>query len=149
MKISFALKWLNKSRPASSSFKHRPAFDLFAEYCERIKKFCPVETGPLHETGTASSKVWICERLAQGKPIDSEALAKQLQKVLDSGSRELKIIIGGPDGISKAEAEKLKPDFLWSFGALTLPHELAAVIAAEQVYRAFSIINRLPYHLGH
>ena len=42
----------------------------------------------------------------------------------------------------------LKPDFMWSFGPQTLPHDLAAVIAAEQVYRAFSILNNLPYHRG-
>jgi 23S rRNA (pseudouridine1915-N3)-methyltransferase len=32
---------------------------------------------------------------------------------------------------------------------MTLPHELAAVVASEQIYRAFTIMQGLPYHLGH
>jgi 23S rRNA (pseudouridine1915-N3)-methyltransferase len=32
---------------------------------------------------------------------------------------------------------------------MTLPHELAAVVAAEQIYRAFTILHRQPYHSGH
>ena len=54
-------------------------------------------------------------------------------------------------GVLQAQARfiKLRPDLLWSLGPMTLPHELAAIIAAEQIYRAFTILHHLPYHAGH
>ena len=40
-------------------------------------------------------------------------------------------------------------DFKLSFGPITLPHELARLVLAEQLYRAFTILNKHPYHCGH
>ena len=65
------------------------------------------------------------------------------------GTDLLDIIIGGPDGFSEAAIAAMRPALRWSLGPMTLPHELAAVVAAEQVYRAWSILTRNPYHLGH
>ncbi len=79
--------------------------------------------------------------------VSSEELARRIDTELQSGTKELQIVIGGPDGLS--DIKQIAPDFRWSFGPMTLPHELAAVVAAEQVYRAFTIIRKLPYHLGH
>ena len=61
----------------------------------------------------------------------------------------LEIHIGGPDGLSQLQMETIAPARTLSFGPITLPHELAAVVAAEQIYRAFTIIKGEPYHLGH
>jgi len=44
---------------------------------------------------------------------------------------------------------QIQPHLIWSFGAMTLPHELASVVAAEQIYRAISILKNHPYHSGH
>jgi len=81
--------------------------------------------------------------------VSSEELARKIDLGLQSGTKELKILIGGPDGLSNPVMQGVIPDFRWSFGPMTLPHELAAVVAAEQIYRAFTIIKKLPYHLGH
>ena len=81
--------------------------------------------------------------------LSSDDLAGKVQKLLNSGTRELAILIGGSDGFSKEELGRLKPNFKWNFDPLTFPHELAAVIASEQIYRAFTILRRLPYHSGH
>jgi 23S rRNA (pseudouridine1915-N3)-methyltransferase len=79
----------------------------------------------------------------------SEALSRELQKCMNSGIQELQIVIGGPDGFTAQALEQMAPALRWSFGPMTLPHELAAVVAAEQIYRAFTILHRQPYHSGH
>ncbi|MBI3317105.1 MAG: 23S rRNA (pseudouridine(1915)-N(3))-methyltransferase RlmH [Candidatus Omnitrophica bacterium] len=81
--------------------------------------------------------------------LSSEQIAQELKKVEQSGARALRIIIGGADGFEEKEIEEFKANLLWSFGPLTLPHELAAVVAAEQIYRASTILRAHPYHLGH
>lgn len=106
--------------------------------CE-IKAFLPPGKG----------RVWVCEREKKSKELSSEALAKELQGVMNSGTPELSVVIGGPDGFTCQEIEAMKPSLRWSFGPLTLPHELAAVVAAEQVYRALTILKNMPYHKGH
>ena len=55
--------------------------------------------------------------------------------------------IGGSDGFG-AEARR-QAAFTLSLGRMTLPHELARVVLVEQLYRAFTILKRHPYHLGH
>jgi 23S rRNA (pseudouridine1915-N3)-methyltransferase len=53
-------------------------------------------------------------------------------------------IIGGADGLDAAVKERA--DKLLSLSALTLPHALVRVVLAEQLYRAWSILARHPYH---
>lgn len=79
----------------------------------------------------------------------SEALAKKIQTFEGSGVRELEIFIGGPDGFTGEDLKRLNPDMLWCFGPLTFPHELAAILAGEQIYRAWTILRNHPYHQGH
>lgn len=81
--------------------------------------------------------------------LSSEDLAAALGREKDAGTRVLEVLVGPPDGFTPADVARLKPTLRWSFGPLTLPHELAALIAAEQLYRAHSILSRSPYHLGH
>ena len=57
------------------------------------------------------------------------------------------LAIGPPDGWSTAAHSSAK--LLLSLGAMTLPHELALVILAEQTYRALTILAGFPYHSGH
>jgi 23S rRNA (pseudouridine1915-N3)-methyltransferase len=57
------------------------------------------------------------------------------------------LAIGPADGWS-AEARQ-RADLLLSLGRMTLPHQLARVVLAEQVYRAFTILAGHPYHSGH
>ena len=130
-------------------FKQEAAGRLFGDYAGRISKFTACEaagkSAALRETPARTA--WVCNRA--GKIISSEELAIALEKITSSGSRLFQIAVGGPDGFSADETAKLRPDFEWSFGRLTLPHELAAVVAAEQIYRAWTILRGLPYHCGH
>ncbi len=148
MLLQFRLAWLKPGVVASKGFKFPASSQLYHEYTGRIGKFVPCHTGGLKDSKKAPGiERWICDR--KGKEISSEVLADHLNSLFNQGRRNLEIIIGGPDGFSSHELHALKPDFRWSFGPLTFPHELAAVLAAEQVYRAFTIIRKMPYHLGH
>lgn len=150
MRITFLLGWLSGKDVSSGKwFKSKEAGLLFQEYLSRISVFSKSEVSNFSTKGKASVKIWVCERQSNSRPYSSEEISRELGKVLGSSCRELQIVIGGPNGISKTDLENLKPDLWWSFGALTLPHELAAVIAGEQVYRAWTILKNLPYHLKH
>jgi 23S rRNA (pseudouridine1915-N3)-methyltransferase len=91
----------------------------------------------------------VCERRKKSQSVSSEDLAKELQKCMNSGAQVLEIVIGGPDGFTDETLDEMKPSLRWSFGPMTLPHELAAVVAAEQIYRALTILHHQPYHSGH
>jgi 23S rRNA (pseudouridine1915-N3)-methyltransferase len=78
-----------------------------------------------------------------GDVIDTKALAKRLEGWLQSG-RDVTFVVGGPDGL--APSVKVKADWTWSLTPLTLPHPLVRVVLAEQLYRAWSLLNNHPYH---
>lgn len=59
----------------------------------------------------------------------------------------LMFAVGGSDGFT--DAARRQAAFTLSLGKMTLPHELARVVLLEQIYRAFTILARHPYHLGH
>lgn len=79
-----------------------------------------------------------------GKSLTSEAFAAFLRTTRDGGAKSCVFLIGGPDGHGEAvlNAASLK----LSLGALTLPHGLARVVLAEQLYRAATILSGHPYH---
>ena len=58
--------------------------------------------------------------------------------------RDLCFVIGGPDGVS--DAVRRRADLTVSLSQLTLPHGLARVLLAEQLYRAHSLQTGHPYH---
>lgn len=79
----------------------------------------------------------------RGSQMSSQALAQQLAD-WQGGGRDLAFIIGGPDGVS--ERCRARADATWSLSDLTLPHGLARVLLAEQLYRAWSLQTGHPYH---
>lgn len=79
----------------------------------------------------------------RGKSLDSLLLSNKLQKWIDK-QQHISLIIGGANGLS--DSLKKKASEVWSLSKMTLPHGLARVIIVEQIYRAFSIINKHPYH---
>ncbi|MDH3533247.1 MAG: 23S rRNA (pseudouridine(1915)-N(3))-methyltransferase RlmH [Gammaproteobacteria bacterium] len=79
----------------------------------------------------------------RGKQLTSRALAKRLATWQTDG-RDLCFIIGGPDGVPAACRERA--DFVLSLSSLTLPHGLARVLLAEQLFRVWSMQSGHPYH---
>lgn len=79
----------------------------------------------------------------RGKALASRELADKLMAWQNDG-RNLAFVIGGPDGVAGAVRERA--DFTWSLSPLTLPHGLARVLLAEQLYRAWTMNTGHPYH---
>lgn len=79
----------------------------------------------------------------RGRALDSKGLAAKLADWQRDG-RDVCFIIGGPDGVS--DRCRQVADFTWSLSQLTLPHGLARVLLAEQLYRAHALQTGHPYH---
>ena len=75
----------------------------------------------------------------EGRSLSSEELARELE-----GRPKLCFIVGGSFGLD--ERVKKAADMRLSMSRMTFPHHLARVMLAEQVYRAFTIINGGRYH---
>jgi len=82
----------------------------------------------------------------KGRAMTSEAFARHLAKLRDSGSRDLVFLIGGPDGLAPSLLAKAQERL--SFGAQTWPHLMVRAMLAEQLYRACAILAGHPYHRG-
>src|SRR3990167_3220497 len=78
-----------------------------------------------------------------GKFLSTEVFSDQLKQWHDL-SQNISILIGGPEGIDPHCLNTIA--IKWSLSRFTLPHPLVRIIIAEQIYRAFSIISRHPYH---
>ncbi|OGW72555.1 MAG: hypothetical protein A2Y02_02515 [Omnitrophica bacterium GWA2_52_12] len=151
MRITFHLEWVKSGKASVKSFKHKSAHDLFTEYTERIQPFAGCEmTGAFQKKDFKPPfKILVCDRGSGSRMLSSEDLARRITQMEGGGTKSLHVLIGGPDGFPAGTLEAMQPELRWCFGPLTLPHELAAVVAAEQLYRAFSIIKGLPYHGSH
>ena len=133
----------------------------FAEYAGRMPREARVELaalkpaprgGPLPRVldtegervlaaiPAGSYRVILDER---GKLFDTMELARRFAGWRNAG-RDVALVIGGPDGLS--DSVKKSADLVWSLSPLTLPHGLARVLLAEQLYRAASILHNHPYH---
>jgi 23S rRNA (pseudouridine1915-N3)-methyltransferase len=87
---------------------------------------------------------------SRGLQMSSEAFARWLGQRRDQGTRHIVFGIGGADGWSDVALRRCSEDGkLLSLGPMTLPHSLARLVAAEQIYRAFTILSGHPYHCGH
>ena len=80
----------------------------------------------------------------KGKSLDSVAFAKKLEDYMSLGNPNICFIIGGSLGLHDDILKKA--DLRLSLSVMTFPHVLARVILAEQIYRAFKIINGQKYH---
>lgn len=78
-----------------------------------------------------------------GRPWSTEQLANELER-WRLEARNVNLMVGGPEGL--AEQVAAKSDQRWSLSPLTLPHPLVRILLAEQIYRAWTILNRHPYH---
>jgi 23S rRNA (pseudouridine1915-N3)-methyltransferase len=79
-----------------------------------------------------------------GEALSSEGLAGLLAKLRDGGEQGVAFLIGGADGVSPEAVTRAAEVF--SLGPMTLPHGLARIVLAEQLYRAATILAGHPYH---
>ena len=80
----------------------------------------------------------------RGQAMTSRAFAGRVEKWRDGGAPRLCLVIGGADGLDQSIRDRAQ--LLIGFGAWTWPHALARVMAAEQIYRAVTILGGSPYH---
>lgn len=152
---------------AVGRLKSGPDRDLFERYRDR---FAPVGRqtglGPLKEVEIAESlrgspaerreeeAAALLRRISDsplvvaldeaGKAITSLRFADMLARHRDEGTAEIVFAIGGADGHGPALSARAAQTL--SLGAMTLPHGLARIVLAEQLYRAATILAGHPYH---
>ena len=119
------------------------------DYVKRIGRSCPIEINEVRD-GDAALKKLEADRAATvvlldatGKNLDSNALAKWLGELRDRGTRELIFVCGAADGFPDALRQSAHQKL--SLSGMTFSHELARVMLAEQLYRAFAILSGSPY----
>jgi len=152
MAMKIRLISITKRRGAS---KESCVEELTAEYVKRAARYSPVEAGELATEDALLKSLERPGRTApvlvaldsRGKQLSSEELAGFVRQHLERGTQELIFAIGPADGWTAAALGRAQQTL--SLGKITLPHELARVVVAEQIYRAFTILNNHPYHGGH
>jgi 23S rRNA (pseudouridine1915-N3)-methyltransferase len=136
--------------------KNEAAVGLAAQYEQRLRQYAEcssqlvaTESKLFQKTNAQSGRTHPVLILldARGRTMSSEQLAAWIGHERDTGTQHLHFAIGPADGWSKESRERA--DLLLSFGPMTFPHELARVMLAEQIYRAFTILAGHPYHGGH
>lgn len=80
----------------------------------------------------------------RGRQWDSRGFAGYVETLRDRAVPCLALLLGGPDGLDPAV--RRRADRVWALGSLTMSHELARLVLAEQIYRAGTILAGLPYH---
>jgi 23S rRNA (pseudouridine1915-N3)-methyltransferase len=119
------------------------------DYVKRIGRRCPIEITEVRD-GEAALKKLDADRAATpllldagGKTYDSTAFATWLGEQRDRGTREVIFVCGDAEGFPEALRERVKQKI--SLSSMTYSHELARVMLAEQIYRAFAILSGSPY----
>ena len=152
MKIHFV--WIGKT-------KDRHCAALVADYLERIKRFTQVEVSELKErNGEDQSRILAYEESKlldavksddfvvlmdeRGQEKTSQEFSKFIAERQQAGTKRLAFVIGGFAGVN--DGVRQHANLQLSLSRMTTTHELARVILAEQIYRAFSILAGLPYH---
>src|SRR5712692_3242882 len=151
MKISLAAIVPRRSRSKTEATER-----LIADYLERSARYMPCESqlfdseadllkGIDRQTGRAAAYTVLLD--SRGQQLSSEEFASHLGRLRDDGTQRVVLAIGPADGWSPAARERAS--LIFSLGRITLPHQLARVVLAEQVYRELTILAGHPYHSGH
>ncbi len=144
--------------------KLRPYYrEAFDDYARRLKRYAVLREHEVREASraptVAAQRGEETQRLTSHIPQNSTVvalarvgagwtsadLARQVDRWL-LAARPLAFVIGGSHGLDASLISRVVAS--WSLGPLTLPHELARVVVAEQLYRAFTILRGEPYHKG-
>ncbi|WP_297554104.1 23S rRNA (pseudouridine(1915)-N(3))-methyltransferase RlmH [uncultured Alistipes sp.] len=137
---------------------------LTAMYARRVNRYCRFDIAVLPDVRNTKSLSEQQQRTAEGRTLlgrigDGDFLALLdergdemrsvdfavwLQKRMNSGTRKLVLAIGGPYGFS--DEVYTRADARVSLSKMTFSHQIVRAIFAEQIYRAFTILNHEPYH---
>lgn len=122
---------------------------LVDDYVNRIRHSCPLEVVEVRDADAAVKRL-DADRAAKailldagGRTVDSKALAKWLGELRDRGTRQVIFVCGNATGFPESLRARVLQKL--SLSAMTFSHELARVVLAEQLYRAFAILAGSPY----
>jgi 23S rRNA (pseudouridine1915-N3)-methyltransferase len=129
---------------------------LTTDYLIRSARYTPSESKTFDSE--AALLIWLDRQAARTAPalilcdsrgdqLTSEDCAARLGRLRDSGTQLVVLAIGPADGWTAAARSRAA--LVIAFGRITLPHELARTVLAEQIYRALTILAGHPYHSGH
>jgi 23S rRNA (pseudouridine1915-N3)-methyltransferase len=126
--------------------------DGVSEYVHRLQGFAPValtfvKGGGARESELLAARSRDAYRIVldeRGDMVSSDELAALVQRWERGTVKCGALLIGGADGHD--DAVRGAADWVWSLSRLTLQHELALLVALEQLYRAYTINAGLPYH---
>jgi 23S rRNA (pseudouridine1915-N3)-methyltransferase len=139
-----------------------PLAQASAEYEERLARACKFDLHELREEGAPSlspreamlrergriepllAGSWVVALDRSGVQRSSKQIAELVREREERSPQRTAFVLGGPHGLD--ETLLAEADLTWSLGKLTLPHQLARVVAVEQLYRAFTILRGEPYH---
>jgi 23S rRNA (pseudouridine1915-N3)-methyltransferase len=123
---------------------------LIEDYASRIRHYAEIEVTELRDSSAAASRKLKIDPAATvvlldagGKQFTSHEFAKWLGDLRDRGARELVFLCGDAGGFPETLRGAAKQKI--SLSTLTMPHEFARVVLAEQIYRAFAILAGHPY----
>jgi 23S rRNA (pseudouridine1915-N3)-methyltransferase len=129
---------------------------IVAEYVQRSTRFTPTEAVQFdsesallasseRQPGRPAAHLVLLD--PRGKLLTSEEFAAYMKNHRDDGAQRMILAIGPADGWS--DVARARAQLLFSLGRVTLPHELARAVLAEQIYRGLTILAGHPYHCGH
>ena len=122
---------------------------VLADYVKRISRSCPMEITEVRDAEAAVKRLHADGAAtmllldAGGRIFDSTAFAKWIGEQRDRGAREIIFVCGDAEGFPDVLRERVRQKI--SLSAMTYSHELARVMLAEQIYRAFAILSGHPY----
>jgi len=143
--------------PGKTKDEHLRA--LVKEYLKRLTRFVRCEVVEIRESPGRDragaeresrrmlegipARAFIVLLDLKGREWSSSELAEEVKRWGNAAVKEVAIVIGGPEGVSEGVVARAQRR--WRLSRLTLTHEMARVVAIEQIYRAYTILKGLPY----
>jgi len=131
--VKILLYYVGKARDAHANA-------MAEEYIKRSGRFATCEMREIHPR---RFDPWMEHSTARKILLDPAGKLLDSKKLTALFDRDLVFVIGGADGLPPAW--RARADFLLSLSVLTMPHELARVVLAEQIYRALTTLRGHPY----
>jgi 23S rRNA (pseudouridine1915-N3)-methyltransferase len=122
---------------------------IIDDYVQRISRYAPIEVTELRESEAVLKKFTFDQPSTivllddAGKSLDSKAFARWLGEHRDRSTRQMIFVCGGAEGFPEDIRRQAHQQL--SLSAMTYSHELARVMLAEQLYRAFAILAGSAY----
>lgn len=97
-----------------------------------------------HILGEIENDPYVILTAIDGMQYSSVDFSKHMQELMNTGHSDVTFVVGGSTGVSDAVRERADETF--SFGPITLPHDIARIVLLEQIYRSYKIMRGEPYH---